>query len=35
MSAKKPAQNASQRAIAFLVILQTMLIGVNAENRLQ
>ena len=35
MSAKKPGKNASQRAIAFLLILQTILIGVNAENRLQ
>lgn len=32
---KNKPQNASQRAIAFLLILQTMLIGVNAENRLQ
>lgn len=35
MSAKKRGQSASQRAIAFLLILQTILIGVNAENRLQ
>ncbi|MCC5608710.1 hypothetical protein LC612_18420 [Nostoc sp. CHAB 5834] len=32
---KNKPQNASQRAIAFLLILQTILIGVNAENRLQ
>ncbi|MEH2387924.1 MAG: hypothetical protein V7K14_19540 [Nostoc sp.] len=39
---KNKGQNASQRAMsttgyayAFLLILQTMLIGVNAENRLQ
>lgn len=32
---KNKGQNASQRAIAFLLILQTILIGVNAENRLQ
>ncbi len=39
---KNKRQNASQRAIsttgyayAFLLILQTILIGVNAENRLQ
>ncbi|MEH2298019.1 MAG: hypothetical protein V7K88_02825 [Nostoc sp.] len=35
MSAKKPAKSVSQRAIAFLLILQTILIGVNAENRIQ
>ncbi|MBN3869740.1 hypothetical protein [Nostoc sp. JL33] len=35
MSAKKRGKSASQRAIAFLLILQTILIGVNAENRLQ
>jgi hypothetical protein len=35
MSAKKPGKSASQRAIAFLLILQTILIGVNAENRIQ
>ncbi len=42
MSAKKRGKNASQRAMsttgyayAFLLILQTILIGVNAENRLQ
>ncbi|MEH1923878.1 hypothetical protein [Nostoc sp.] len=42
MSAKKSGKNASQRAMsttgyayAFLLILQTILIGVNAENRLQ
>lgn len=35
MSAKKPSKSVSQRAIAFLLILQTMLIGVNAENRIQ
>ena len=42
MSAKKRGTNARQRAMfttgyayAFLLILQTMLIGVNAENRLQ
>ncbi|MEH2305087.1 hypothetical protein [Nostoc sp.] len=39
---KNKGQNASQRAMsttgyayAFLLILQTILIGVNAENRLQ
>ncbi|BAY18786.1 hypothetical protein NIES21_46390 [Anabaenopsis circularis NIES-21] len=32
---KNKPQNASQKAIAFLLILQTILIGVNAENRLQ
>ncbi|MEH2352365.1 hypothetical protein [Nostoc sp.] len=32
---KNKHQNASQRAIAFLLIVQTILIGVNAENRLQ
>ncbi|MEH2067158.1 MAG: hypothetical protein V7K47_03130 [Nostoc sp.] len=42
MSAKKRGKSVSQRAMsttgyayAFLLILQTMLIGVNAENRLQ
>ena len=35
MSAKKRGKNARQRAIALLLILQTILIGVNAENRLQ
>ncbi|MFN6461845.1 MAG: hypothetical protein RMZ41_008350 [Nostoc sp. DedVER02] len=42
MSAKKRGQNARQRAMsttgyayAFLLILQTILIGVNAENRIQ
>ncbi|MDZ8263149.1 hypothetical protein [Nostoc sp. ChiQUE01b] len=35
MSAKKPVKTTSQRAIAFLLILQTILIGVNVENRLQ
>ncbi|WP_242054879.1 hypothetical protein [Nostoc flagelliforme] len=42
MSAKKCGESANQRAMsttayayAFLLILQTMLIGVNAENRLQ
>ncbi|MHC5855722.1 hypothetical protein [Nostoc sp.] len=42
MSAKKPGRSASQRAMfttgyayAFLLIVQTILIGVNAENRLQ
>lgn len=35
MSAKKPGKSASQRAIALLLILQTTLIGVNAENRIQ
>ncbi|MEH2384058.1 MAG: hypothetical protein V7K27_35105 [Nostoc sp.] len=42
MSAKKRGKSASQRAMsttgyayAFLLILQTILIGVNAENRLQ
>ncbi|MDZ7962102.1 MAG: hypothetical protein RMY34_30240 [Aulosira sp. DedQUE10] len=42
MSAKKPGKSASQKAMsttgyayAFLLILQTILIGVNAENRLQ
>ncbi|PMB51729.1 hypothetical protein CEN39_13645 [Fischerella thermalis CCMEE 5201] len=32
---KNKLQNASQKAIAFLLILQTILIGVNVENRLQ
>ncbi|MGI2906688.1 hypothetical protein [Tolypothrix sp. VBCCA 56010] len=35
MSVKKPGKSATQRAIAFLLILQTTLIGVQAENRLQ
>ncbi|MBE9206316.1 hypothetical protein IQ244_07280 [Nostoc sp. LEGE 06077] len=35
MSAKKSGQSASQKAITFLLILQTILIGINAENRLQ
>lgn len=35
MSSQKRGKSASQRAIAFLLILQTILIGVNAENRLQ
>ncbi len=35
MSAKKRSQSFSERAIAFLLILQTILIGVHAENRLQ
>ncbi|MBD2300081.1 hypothetical protein [Nostoc sp. FACHB-190] len=35
MSAKKSGKSASQKAITFLLILQTILIGVNAENRLQ
>ena len=35
MSAKKRGKSARQRAIALLLILQTILIGVNAENRLQ
>jgi hypothetical protein len=35
MSAKKPGKSATQRAIAFLLILQTTLIGVQAENRIQ
>ncbi|MEH2082842.1 MAG: hypothetical protein V7K89_23540 [Nostoc sp.] len=35
MSAKKPSKSVSQTAIAFLLTLQTILIGVNAENRLQ
>ncbi|MEH2184287.1 hypothetical protein [Nostoc sp.] len=36
MSAKKRGKSANQRAIAFLLILlQTTLIVVNAENRLQ
>jgi hypothetical protein len=35
MPAKKRGQSASQRAIAFLLILQTTLIGVQAENRIQ
>ncbi|MEH2456217.1 hypothetical protein [Nostoc sp.] len=42
MSAKKPSKSVNQRAMsttgyayAFLLILQTILIGVNAENRLQ
>ena len=32
---KNKPQNASQRAIALLLILQTILIGVNAENHIQ
>ena len=32
---KNKRQNASQIAIAFLLILQTTLIGVQAENRIQ
>lgn len=32
---KNKHQNASQRAIAFLLILQTTLIGIQAENRIQ
>ena len=32
---KNKSQNVSQTAIAFLLILQTILIGVNAENRIQ
>jgi hypothetical protein len=35
MSANKPGKNSTQRAIAFLLILQTTLIGINAENRIQ
>lgn len=35
MSAKKPGKSATQRAIAFLLILQTTLIGIQAENRLE
>jgi hypothetical protein len=35
MSAKKPGKSATQRAIAFLLILQTLLIAVQAENRIQ
>jgi hypothetical protein len=35
MSAKKPGKSASQRAIAFLLILQTILIGIKAENLIQ
>lgn len=35
MSAKKPGKNFSQKAITFLLILQTILIGVKAENRIQ
>jgi hypothetical protein len=35
MSAKKPNKSVNQKAIAFLLILQTVLIGVNAESRLQ
>ena len=35
MSAKKVSKSATQRAIAFLLILQTTLIGVQAENRIQ
>lgn len=34
MSAKKPGKSASQRAIAFLLIVQTTLIGIQAENRI-
>ncbi|MEH1890257.1 MAG: hypothetical protein V7K92_12650 [Nostoc sp.] len=32
---KNKGQNSRQIAIAFLLILQTILIGVNAENRIQ
>lgn len=32
---KNKRQNANQRAIVFLLIVQTMLIGVNAESRIQ
>ncbi|WP_414513464.1 hypothetical protein [Nostoc sp. PCC 9305] len=32
---KNKHQNASQRAIAFLLAIQVMLIGVNAENLIQ
>ncbi|AUB40912.1 hypothetical protein COO91_06948 [Nostoc flagelliforme CCNUN1] len=32
---KNKGQSASQRAIAFLLILQTILIGVSAENLIQ
>ncbi|MEH2329641.1 hypothetical protein [Nostoc sp.] len=35
MSAKKRGKSATQRAIALLLILQTILIGINAENHLQ
>jgi len=42
MSANKPGKSATQRAMsttgyayALLLILQTILIGVNAENRIQ
>ncbi|MBN3941875.1 hypothetical protein [Nostoc sp. NMS9] len=42
MSAKKRGRSANQRAMsttgyayAFLLILETILIGVNAENRIQ
>ncbi|MBD2604639.1 hypothetical protein H6G81_08875 [Scytonema hofmannii FACHB-248] len=35
MSANKLGKSATQRAIALLLILQTMLIGVSAENRIQ
>ncbi|MGI8500280.1 MAG: hypothetical protein ACR2LR_03970 [Hassallia sp.] len=34
MSAKKPGKSTSQRAIAFLLIVQTTLIGIQAENRI-
>lgn len=35
MSIKKPSSNLSHRIIAGLLILQTLLIGVQAENRIQ
>ncbi|MGH8002390.1 MAG: hypothetical protein ACREPR_23910 [Brasilonema sp.] len=35
MSAKKPGKNFSQKAIAFLLVMQTVLIGVQSKNRLE
>lgn len=35
MAVKKSGKSATQRAIAFLLILQTTLIGIQVENRLQ
>ncbi|GAX40536.1 hypothetical protein NIES4075_15020 [Tolypothrix sp. NIES-4075] len=35
MSANKRGTSATQRAITFLLILQTTLIGIKAENRIQ
>ena len=35
MSAQKPRSNLRQKIIAGLLILQTLLIGVQVENRIQ